>query len=138
MDNNNISILIVDDEQTVRQLLVEWLSPHYSCVSAASVGEAAELLTRYTFNLVITDILLPVGSGIDVCEIIRRVAPYTAIVAMSGSPSIHHQTEALRQGALFYVKKPFDLLEMQVLIESTLSHQTRFVGRYDFLTGTLT
>ena len=138
METSSITILIVDDEQNVRQLLVEWLSPHYTCISAASVDEAAELLTKYTFNLVITDILLPVGSGLDVCEIIRRVAPHTAIVAMSGSPSIHHQTEALRQGAIFYVKKPFDLLEMQVLIESTLSHQTRFVGRYDFLASTLT
>ena len=132
MKNDGVSILIVDDEQYVRQLLVEWLSPHYRCFSAASVDEAQHLLTRYVFNLVITDILLPVGSGLDICQLIHRVAPSTAIVAMSGSTTIQHQTEALRQGAVFFVKKPFDLLEIQVLIESTLSHQSRALGRMDY------
>jgi DNA-binding NtrC family response regulator len=103
-------------------------------VSAASVDEASQLLTRFKFDLVITDILLPVGSGLDICQLIHRISPSTAIVAISGGSSIHYQTEALRQGALFFVKKPFDLLEMQVLIESTLSHQSRSPSRYVELT----
>src|SRR5262245_60924840 len=125
MNSNGTSILIVDDGQYVRDLLVEWLSHDYHCVSAGTVDEAARLLTTRSFNVVITDIMLPDGSGLAVCQIIRRLAHNTAIVAISGVATIQNQVQALCNGAIFFLTKPFDQIEIKSVVESALSHQAR-------------
>src|SRR5262245_6669611 len=121
MHNNRVSMLIVDDGQYVRELLMDWLSPHYDCVSAASLEEATQLLSTHSFHLVITDIMLPDGSGLDVCQLVKRSAPHTSVVAISGAANSETRAKALSLGAVHFLKKPFDLLEIRTLIDNTLS-----------------
>lgn len=99
-------ILIVDDDEPVRRLLVELLSHSYHCIVANSAEDALDTLNAQQFDLVITDINMPGMSGIDLCRLIRDTFPETAVILMSGG---HSKVTKPEQGcgAGGYLAKPF-------------------------------
>lgn len=107
----NGTVLIVDDSQTVRMNLVELLNgadlPTRSC---ASVTEARAALAKEQFSLVLLDVLLPDGDGIQLLEEIRATptAKDTAIMLLSTEAEISDRVRGLATGADEYVGKPYD------------------------------
>ena len=69
------SLLIIDDEEPIRRLLSTYLSDRFTCLTAASAEEARVLLTGTSFDLVITDIMMPGTSGIDLCHYVQQTCP---------------------------------------------------------------
>jgi len=102
------SILIVDDEQTMREACSEVLAPEGFILGQASSGEGAlEVIRRQSFDLIILDLKIP---GLDGMEILRRVqkeSPGTATVVITGYPSVDTAVEAMRLGAADFLPKPF-------------------------------
>lgn len=123
MKTERSSILIVDDEKAVRDLLTLELDTEYTCTSATSAREAMKLLASDSFELVLSDIAMPGGSGLELCEFVRRSYPNTVVVMVSGLNDIQDAIEAMRQGAFDYVVKPFELFQMFVVVERALRHQ---------------
>jgi response regulator RpfG family c-di-GMP phosphodiesterase len=123
MKTERRSILIVDDEEPVRSLLTLELGTLYSCTSAASAREAMKLLATNTFHLMLSDIAMPGGSGLKLCEFVRKSYPNTVVVMVSGMHDIRDAIEAMRQGAFDYVVKPFELFQVFVAVERALQHQ---------------
>jgi len=81
----SLSILVADDEKEIRSLLHEWLTTAgHSVVTVASGTEACAAIRRQSFDLAITDMLMPDGDGIDVMTELRKAQPATRILAMSG------------------------------------------------------
>ena len=119
----DISILIVDDEEPIRNLLLACLLKDYTCETSFSVEDARNKLSSATFNLVMTDITMPGTSGIELCQHIHMTYPETVVVVVSGMTDIHYAIEAMRHGAFDYITKPFDLPQVAMAVERALRYQ---------------
>lgn len=121
--NKDVAILIIDDEEPIRRLLVAYLSDSYRCVAAGSAQEAMTLLSGSSFNLVLSDINMPGTSGTELCQYINKAYPDTVVIMVSGMTDITYAIEAMRHGAFDYITKPFDLGQIQVSIDRALRYQ---------------
>lgn len=116
-----IQLLIVEDEPSFRQLLVNRLSRKGCSVTAADCGEAvAPLLKDQTFDIALVDIRLPAMDGLQVLHLIKTTQPEAEVLMITGHGSIETAIDAMRQGAYHYLTKPLDLKELEALIEKAL------------------
>ncbi len=114
-------ILVVDDELFVRELLLEFLSTEGYEVSLADSGEkAVKLMETQPAEVVLVDLKMPGIDGIETFKQIKKIAPDTLAIIMTGYPTIESSIEALRQGAYDYVVKPFKLNDLKTSIEKAL------------------
>jgi CheY-like chemotaxis protein len=112
-----ISILVADDEQPMRELLVKWLTGNgHEVASAASGHEAVRLLQKQRFDLVIADVLMPDGDGLELISESKKTQPHARILAISGGGRYLHGNDCLKVakglGAHAAVLKPFSLPEL--------------------------
>ncbi len=121
MATRDESILIVEDDETVRRLMREELSGEgYRCLEA---GDAEQALTRLRDNsveLVILDIRMPGKSGIELLPEIRASNPDTAVVMATAISDSHTAIQCMRGGAWDYITKPFTLNEITTTVERSL------------------
>jgi two-component system response regulator AtoC len=111
-------ILIVEDEPTVRGLLCELLSPH-ECVPARSAEEGLALLSRTTFDLVITDVRLPGMGGEEFLREALALAPGMPVIVITGADS--DEAKFIEAGAFGYLLKPFIFEEVKELVGRALA-----------------
>jgi len=128
----DISILIVDDEEPVRNMLASLLKERYRCVTASSAEEALEIMTQSSFNLVLTDIQMSGASGIELCSQMQHVCPETVAVVISGQLDIRFAIESMRQGAFDYITKPFEIHTVSMAVERALRYQELVVARRNY------
>ncbi len=103
------SVLIVDDEKPVRQLLTSYLADRgYTCVVADSSAAARDRLSAGSFELVLCDIKMPDESGLSLAEFILDSFPGTAVVMMSGIDDLAVVEEAVQLGVYGYLVKPLE------------------------------
>lgn len=117
------NVLIVDDSPTVRKMFGKYLSERYNCVEAESAIEAFALLAKTDFALVLTDILMPGISGIELLRKIIETYPYTAVIMISGVNNSQRALDAMRIGAFDYLIKPCDLNVLQITVERALERR---------------
>lgn len=114
-------ILIVDDEVNVCTLLSRILSPEgYACTVASSGEEAIRLLEKERFHLVISDIVMPGVSGIDLLGVINRLFPETAVLMVTAVDDRETGLIAVELGAYGYIIKPFTTNEILISVASAL------------------
>ena len=120
------TILIVDDEQDMRQLLKRSLEPDLNCrVTTAGTGERAlELLAEAPFDLVLADIKMPGMDGLELLELVKRHNPEQIIVMMTAFGAVDTAVRAMRHGAHDYITKPFEYDALIVRLEKALEHAT--------------
>lgn len=119
-DYRSIKVLVVDDERTIRELLSDTLmAVGYDCLTAEDYRQAIEILDKEKIDVVITDILLPDRSGIELLKFVKSHKPQIPILAISGKdfPS----SEIFEAGADGFLAKPFRIGKIEELIESTLA-----------------
>ena len=116
-------ILIVDDSPTVRISFKRQLQTKYDCSEASSVTEALDTLKSADFALVITDILMPGMSGIELLRKIVERYPYTAVIMVSGIDQPQRVLDAIRLGAYDYLIKPCDLETVELAVERVISRR---------------
>src|SRR3569832_1411235 len=120
-------ILIVDDEENIRDILFEVLSKEgYQCERAAGGEEALALLKQRPFQLVLSDILMPGLSGIGLLKGAKVADPDLAFVMVTAVHAAETAIEAMRLGADNYLIKPFNLDEVILSVEKAL-HRRRLV-----------
>jgi signal transduction histidine kinase/DNA-binding response OmpR family regulator len=103
------SVLIVEDDETVADVLREVLGDEPYELSFAGTGEEAlERIAESCPDLILTDISLPGKSGLEVMRLARAVDPEVAVVLMTGHATVQNSIDALREGASDYITKPFD------------------------------
>lgn len=117
-------ILIVDDQESVRNLFVDCLSARYNCAEASSVSEAFTQLRATEFALVITDVIMPGLSGTELLRKIVENYPYTAVIMVSGVDRPQRALDAVRLGAFDYLIKPCDLDVLELTVERALERRT--------------
>jgi diguanylate cyclase (GGDEF)-like protein len=122
-DLTDAKILIIDDEQFVRNILSEILSEFYHCQTAASAEEALQILENEKFNLVLSDIRMRGMSGIEMIPKVLESSPDTVVMTISGEQNIDSAIEAMQAGTFDYIKKPFELETVKMSVERALKHQ---------------
>src|SRR5688572_32195994 len=117
-------LLFVDDEPALRSLMAERLSERgYEVVEADSGERAVELLDRFAFDVVITDLRLPGIDGTRVIEAARdRYAGIVAIV-ITGYGTVKDAVEAIKRGASDFVAKPFQFDELTHVLEKAMEQR---------------
>ncbi len=119
------AILIVDDEQSVLDILTQVLSPQHECLVATTVGKAQSILQDTPVDLVITDISLPDGSGLELIGLVRQVQPHTPVIAISGINDAEYARGLLDMGAFAYLAKPFQLDEVTGTVGRAIQSRSR-------------
>ena len=112
-----LDILLVDDEPDIRVPLGEALREIGHRVALAADGhEAMQCLDRQTFNLVVSDVRLPKGDGFSILRRVRDEQPNTHVILMTAFGTIQEAVTAVRENAVEYVTKPFDLPEVLAMV----------------------
>ena len=128
------AILIVDDDPGFRQVLKTPLAQEGYCVeTVASVAEAMELGELVQFQLVLCDLQLPDGDGLDVLRWFSEYSPATSVIMITGYGTVASAIEAMKLGAEDYLVKPLASSdELRLLVRRTLERQ-RIVQERDLL-----
>ncbi len=115
------NVLVVDDEPDIRELLEITLSRmNLDSQAAANVREAKSLLDKEQFDLCLTDMKLPDGSGIELVEHIQEQFPHIPVAVITAFGSMEAAIKALKAGAFDFVSKPIDLNMLRGLVDSAL------------------
>ena len=114
-------ILIVDDEENILHSFNRVLSDKgYEVFTARSGAEAIQFASDNEVNLVLMDINMPEMGGMEAFQKIKAVSPKVPIIMMTGFGSTEATIETMRMGAYDYITKPFDMNEIQMLIDKSL------------------
>ncbi|MGD0201627.1 MAG: sigma-54 dependent transcriptional regulator [Bryobacteraceae bacterium] len=121
MSEPKLSILIVDDEQVVRDSLVHWFREEgYQVDSAENASTALARLAAQDVDLVIADIRMPGMDGLELMEKIRAEQLDASVIVMTGYASVETAVRALKHGAFDYITKPFDPDDLSVVVRNAL------------------
>lgn len=115
-------LLIIDDDEQIRNLLVELLCEHYECTNVASAEEALAVLRGCEFDVVISDINMTGISGLDLLPHVHEACPDAAVIMISGQQTIESAIEAIRGGAFDYIMKPLDLNHVEAAVGRAARH----------------
>ena len=117
-------ILVVDDEQAQRTVLAGFLRKRgFEVLQASGVAEALSQVAARAVDLVLTDLRMSDGTGLDVLIGVRKINPEVAVVVMTAFGTVASAVDAMKQGASDYLTKPIDLDELDVLIARTLERR---------------
>ena len=117
-------ILVVDDEQSMRELLAIMLRKEgYEVLTADSRAQAAAAFARGPVDLVVTDVRLPDGDGIEVLRHVKAASPETVVIVMTAFGTTETAVAARKLGAEAYVLKPFDVDELRIAVRDALAHK---------------
>ncbi|MEW6361919.1 MAG: sigma-54-dependent transcriptional regulator [Pyrinomonadaceae bacterium] len=118
------NILIVDDEQSYRQLLtLVFESDGHSIRTASNGREALELIKAEPADVIITDVRMPDMDGIELLKSAREYQPDIGVVLMTAFASVETAREAFKLGADDFIQKPFDVEELKLIVRKTLEKQ---------------
>ncbi len=124
MESNGARILIVDDEPHICELLSRWLtSEGYSCATALSGEASLEVLKTKKFHLVISDIMMPGMSGVDLLTVITQLFSDVAVIMVTAVDDRPTAILTLELGAYGYVIKPFDRNEILINVAGALERR---------------
>ena len=115
----NKTILVVDDEEAIRWSLARVLQRDGYRVDLVSCpAEALEQIQANSYGLVLTDVKMPGGSGLELLETIRRVSPKTLSLIMTGYGTIEMAVQAMRVGAFDFITKPYEIERVLVAVKN--------------------
>jgi two-component system, NtrC family, response regulator PilR len=118
---NKELILIIEDEEGMREALREWLTEGGYKVEAAKNGEdGLRIISDQDVALVLLDLRLPGKDGISVLKEAKTIRPQLKVIIITAYPSSQTKEAALKEGAADYLPKPFDLNDLEKLIRGTL------------------
>ena len=116
-------ILIVDDEESLRNMFAQWLSESFECLTAASADEALAQLEAQPCALVISDMMMPGRNGVELLREVTTRYPETAFIMVSGVDRPQRVRDALRVGAFDYLIKPCELDVLTLSVEHALERR---------------
>ncbi len=117
-------ILIVDDEQSMRDFLAIMLKKEgYEVATVEDGNEAIKATEEDIYDLIITDIKMPGRTGLDVLRHVKQVSPSTLVIVITAFSSTEDAVLAMKQGALDYITKPFEIEKIKFVIKNALERK---------------
>jgi CheY-like chemotaxis protein len=123
--NKNARVLIVDDDDVLLDLMSRRLERlGYNLDRASNGGEALEYIQRNHYDLVVSDIYMPIATGLDILESTKEKDPLTQVIVITGGGTIEIALEALEKDAFLYLTKPFDdLMVFDHVVKKALEYR---------------
>lgn len=119
------TVLIVEDEEDVLQINARMLRRRgYTVLTASSVKECLDILSETTPDMLILDIMLPDGSGYDICSAFRKKSD-NPVMFLSGKDEVKDKVEGLERGGDYYLTKPYSFDELIAVAERLLSRHLK-------------
>ncbi|MFC1560167.1 sigma 54-interacting transcriptional regulator [Candidatus Margulisiibacteriota bacterium] len=120
MYNNRSTILIVEDEESMREVLELALRDKYTLLMAEDGKEAVNIVSNETVDLVLLDMILPALNGLEVLEQIKAMDNTLPVIMITAVKTVNSAVSAMKKGAYDYITKPFDIQELEALAEKAL------------------
>ncbi len=118
---SDVKILVVDDEESLRIVIRNALKKKGYDVQTVDHGKkAAQILEENTYDLVLLDVRIPGMDGFSLLELIRRKPHPCPVVMITAEDTMKNAIEAMKRGAFDYLAKPFDVEELEVIVEKAL------------------
>ena len=125
MENNKIHILIVDDDNRIRDLLKEYLKENNYIVSTSENAENAKIkLTHFKFDLIVLDVMMPGQSGYDLTKELKKRMEIP-IILLTAKGEVESRIKGLELGADDYISKPFEPKELLLRIKNIINKNNR-------------
>src|SRR4030066_197936 len=117
-------ILLVDDDADIRETMVTLLTMNDYCVTSVADGQSAiEEVKKEKFNIVITDLMMPKMTGIDVIKNLKAIDPDLQCIVITGYATVSTAVDAMKAGAYDYLMKPFNGTEVLMLLKRVMELQ---------------
>ena len=114
-----ISILVVEDDEMARELIVSGLKPYCELVVGAQNGqEGVEKFKKQGFDIVMSDIHMPVLNGFEMMNEIKRLKPHQKFIVFTSYDSDENLIKSMEQGATLFLKKPIDMKDLRSMLIS--------------------
>jgi DNA-binding NtrC family response regulator len=120
-------ILIVDDDDVIRETIYELLSLNYTCQTAETAERALATLASEQFDVVLTDISMPGLNGLELLERVLRQYPTTPVIIISGITDQDHAQDLIKRGAFDYLLKPFRLEVVEMSVQRAMEYKKQLV-----------
>jgi DNA-binding NtrC family response regulator len=118
------TLLIVDDDAAIRGVLYDLLSDSYECHTASMAEEAFQYLEVEHYDAIITDIAMPGLTGVELLKRVQLRDESTPVILISGKGNEQDPKSLLALGAFAYVTKPFNLAEIEQVVERAVAGKT--------------
>lgn len=116
------NIIVIEDDNKMREGLVEILNEEGYLVDSAENGQAGlDKIKKKDFDIVLTDLVMPLMGGMDVLRETKRMKPKTNVIMITAFATIENAVEAMKAGASDYITKPFKIDEVQTKIRKVLA-----------------
>ncbi len=120
---SNGSIIVVDDNESIRDLLKNLLlAEGYSVITADNGATALEKIKQINFDLVISDIMMPVLSGLDLLTEVRKMDADLPVIMITGFPTIDTAVKVIKEGASDFITKPFNLDHAKLVVKRAVEN----------------
>jgi DNA-binding NtrC family response regulator len=117
-------ILIVDDDAAVRGILYDLLSEKYECNTASMAEEALQYLEVEKYDAILTDLGMPGLTGVEFLKRVQQTDLETPVILISGMGTEQDPEDLIELGAFAYVTKPFNLDEIEEVVERAVGQTT--------------
>ena len=114
------SILIVDPDTNLLSVLKTLFAESHAVTTCSDGSEAVEICKKRHFDVVLSDIIMPGASGLDVLKQVRKRDPNTIVILITGFASLETAIDAIREGAYDYITKPFKLEQLKNVVKNAL------------------
>ena len=122
--NKQINILLVDDEEPIREAMLLLLkAADYRITACASGQEALQTLANEQFDIVVTDLFLPDITGIDILTKAKGLFPSLEVILITGHASAETAVRAMKEGAFDYITKPLNFEELRMILAKAVEKQ---------------
>jgi DNA-binding NtrC family response regulator len=111
------TILIVDDDAAIRGMLYDLLSEKYECNTASIAEEALQYLEVEKYDAILTDLGMPGLTGLELLKRVQQTDSETPVILISGRGTEQDPEDLIELGAFAYVTKPFNLDEIEDVVE---------------------
>ena len=115
------TVLVVDDEEIIRDFLFEVLNDDFNVSTASDGDEAIDKLKEQSYDLVITDLKMPRVSGDEVVRFAKQSDPDAKVIVITGYSSLYSVSKSANHGASDFLSKPFSIKELMQTVADCLS-----------------
>ena len=117
--SDTIQILIAEDDDSFREMIQDFLkTPQRTIFSFKNGQEAIQALRKGRFDLVISDLMMPGADGMEVLREAKERNPDSVVILVTGYASLDSALRAIRGGAYDYIRKPFKLDELEIVVKN--------------------